>query len=40
MKAKLLSLIAGEKGVYKIILMKKNIVPDLDDYSNYSKLIL
>ena len=33
-------LIAGEKGVYKIILIKKNVVADLDDYSNYSKLIL
>ena len=34
------SLIAGEKGVYMVVLLKKNIVPDLDDYSNYSKLIL
>ena len=23
-----------------IVLLKKNIVPDLDDYSSYSKLIL
>ena len=34
------SLIAGEKGVYMVVLLKKNIVPDLDDYSSYSKLIL
>ena len=34
------SLITGEKGVYMIVLLKKNIVPDLDDYSSYSKLIL
>ena len=33
-------LIAGEKGVYMVVLLKKNIVPDLDDYSSYSKLIL
>ena len=34
------SLIAGENGVYMVVLLKKNIVPDLDDYSSYSKLIL
>ena len=34
------SLIAGEKGVYMVVLLKKNIVTDLDDYSSYSKLIL
>ncbi len=34
------SLIAGENGVYMVFLLKKNIVPDLDDYSSYSKLIL
>ncbi|MDC3034491.1 peptidylprolyl isomerase [bacterium] len=34
------NLIAGEKGVYMVVLLKKNIVPDLDDYSSYSKLIL
>ena len=34
------SLITGEKGVYMIVLLKKNIVPDLDDYYSYSKLIL
>ena len=39
-KGKTSSLIAGEKGVYMVVLLKKNIVPDLDDYSSYSKLIL
>ena len=31
------SLVEGENGVYKILLNKKNIVPDLEDYSLYSK---
>ena len=31
------SLVEGENGVYKILLSKKNIVPDLEDYSLYSK---
>ena len=38
-EGKISSLIAGEKGVYMVVLLKKNIVPDLDDYSSYSKLI-
>ena len=31
------SLIEGENGVYKVLLSKKNIVTELDDYTSYSK---
>ena len=31
------SLIQGENGVYKVLLSKKNIVTELDDYTSYSK---
>ena len=31
------NLIDGEKGVYKVLLSKKNIASELEDYSIYSK---
>ena len=33
------NLIIGDKGIYKILLNKKIIVDDLEDYSEYSKQI-
>ena len=34
------NLIAGDKGVYKVLLVKKNIAEDLEDYTEYTEQMM
>jgi hypothetical protein len=34
------NLIAGDKGVYKVLLVKKNTAEDLEDYTEYTEQMM